>query len=99
MGVVAAVKGMVRRTLIARSNGIDLSRLDKVPDSLSLPLHRDQMAPSARLSGRTDPWPPSPSASPQYSYLSPQSSVLRPQSRLWHRSRTAESAIWAIYFG
>ena len=33
MGVVAAIKGAVRRTLIARSDGIDLSRLDKVPDS------------------------------------------------------------------
>ncbi|MDQ6640999.1 MAG: cytochrome P450 [Actinomycetota bacterium] len=40
----------MRRTLIARSDGIDLSRLDKVPESLSWPLTRDQMAPSARLS-------------------------------------------------
>ena len=49
MGVVSAIKGAVRRTLIARSDGIDLSRLDKVPDTLSWPLNRDVMAPTARL--------------------------------------------------
>ncbi len=49
MGVVSAIKGAVRRTLIARSDGIDLSRLDKVPDTLSWPLKRDVMAPTARL--------------------------------------------------
>jgi cytochrome P450 len=57
MGLVAAVKGAVRRTLIARSDGIDLSRLDKVPESLSWPLTRDQMAPSARLSRARDEAP------------------------------------------
>ncbi len=57
MGVVAAIKGAVRRTLIARSDGIDLSRLDKVPDSLSWPLRRDEMAPSARLSAARDEAP------------------------------------------
>ena len=57
MGVVAAIKGAVRRTLIARSDGIDLSRLDKVPDSLSWPLNRDQMAPSTRLSEVRDEAP------------------------------------------
>lgn len=50
MGLLTAAKGVVRRALIARSNGIDLSRLDSVPDSLSWPLVRDAMAPSARLS-------------------------------------------------
>ncbi len=54
MGVVGAIKGAVRRTLIARSTGIDLTRLDKVPDSLSWPLNRDRMAPSARLSEARD---------------------------------------------
>lgn len=49
MGVVSAIKGAVRRTLIARSDGIDLSRLDKVPDTLAWPLKRDVMAPPARL--------------------------------------------------
>jgi cytochrome P450 len=49
MGVMAAIKGAVRRTLIARSDGIDLSRLDKVPDTLSWPLNRDRMAPVARI--------------------------------------------------
>ncbi len=57
MGVVSAVKGALRRTLIARSGGVDLSRLDKVPDSLSWPLKRDQMAPSARLSAARDEAP------------------------------------------
>jgi cytochrome P450 len=57
VGVVAALKGVVRRTLIARSDGIDLSRLDKVPDSLSWPLKRDRMAPSARLSAARDEAP------------------------------------------
>jgi cytochrome P450 len=57
MGVVAAITGALRRTLIARSDGIDLSRLDKVPDSLAWPLNRDQMAPSARLSEARDEAP------------------------------------------
>src|SRR6478735_11372121 len=57
MGVMAAIKGAVRRTLIARSDGIDLSRLDKVPDTLSWPLGRDQMAPVARIAEVRDETP------------------------------------------
>ena len=57
MGVMAAIKGAVRRTLIARSDGIDLSRLDKVPETLSWPLNRDEMAPVARLSEVRDEAP------------------------------------------
>ena len=50
MSLVTTVKKAVRDRLIARAGGIDLSRLDKVPDSLSWPLQRDVMSPSARLS-------------------------------------------------
>ncbi len=42
----------LRRLLVwvaTRRGGIDLSRLDKVPDSLGWPLHRDGMDPPARL--------------------------------------------------
>ncbi|RLV48604.1 cytochrome P450 [Nocardioides mangrovicus] len=42
---------------MARSSGIDLSRLDKVPQRLSWPLTRDVMAPSARLSAERDKAP------------------------------------------
>ena len=43
------LKARVRRLLIARSQGIDLSQLDRVPDSLAWPLHRDGPDPVARL--------------------------------------------------
>jgi cytochrome P450 len=46
------LKGRVRRLLMARvaqKGGIDLSQLDKVPDSLAWPLHRDGPDPVARL--------------------------------------------------
>lgn len=42
----------LRRLLVwvaTRRGGVDLSRLDKVPDSLGWPLHRDGMDPPARL--------------------------------------------------
>jgi cytochrome P450 len=50
MSFVTSVKKAVRDRLIARSGGIDFSRLDKVPESLSWPLQRDGVAPNARLS-------------------------------------------------
>jgi len=45
------VKTQVRRLVMARvgSKGIDLSRLDKVPDTLAWPLHRDGADPVPRL--------------------------------------------------
>ena len=43
------LKARVRRLLIARSQGIDLSQLDRVPDSLAWPLHREGPDPVARL--------------------------------------------------
>jgi len=54
MSLVTTVKKAVRDRLIARAGGIDLSRLDKVPDSLSWPLLRDTMAPNARLTASRD---------------------------------------------
>ena len=38
-----------RRALIARSPGIDLTRLDRVPERLTWPLRRDGVEPIARL--------------------------------------------------
>jgi len=54
MSLVTTVKKAVRDRLIARAGGIDLSRLDKVPDALSWPLRREVMAPSSRLSATRD---------------------------------------------
>ena len=47
--VLEAVRSRVRRALIARSPGIDLSRLDRVPERLTWPLKRDGMEPVARV--------------------------------------------------
>jgi cytochrome P450 len=43
--------GQVRRLVLSRvgGNGLDLSKLDKVPDSLTWPLHRTGMDPVPRL--------------------------------------------------
>lgn len=57
MRLVSTVKRAVRERLIARSGGIDLTKLDKVPESLSWPLHREVMAPSARLQAARDEAP------------------------------------------
>lgn len=43
------LKARVRRLLIARSQGVDLSQLDRVPDSLAWPLHRVGADPVPRL--------------------------------------------------
>ena len=51
MSLVTSVKKAVRDRLIARAGGIDLTRLDKVPDPLSWPLQRDVMAPSRAAAG------------------------------------------------
>ena len=50
MSLVATVKKVVRDHLVSRAGGIDLSRLDRVPDALSWPLRRDVVSPNARLS-------------------------------------------------
>ncbi len=57
MSLVTSVKRAVRTRLIARAGGIDLSRLDKVPDAVSWPLRRDVMAPNARLQETRDSQP------------------------------------------
>ena len=54
MSLVATVKKVVRDHLISRAGGIDLSRLDRVPETLAWPLRRDGVAPSARLSASRD---------------------------------------------
>ena len=45
------LKTQVRRLVLARagSNGIDLSQLDRVPESLSWPLQRNGVDPVERL--------------------------------------------------
>ena len=48
--LVEAVRSRVRRALVARSPGIDLSRLDRVPERLSWPLKRDGLEPNERIS-------------------------------------------------
>ena len=54
MRLATTVRKAVRDRLISRAGGIDLSRLDKVPDSLSWPLQREVMSPNARLSATRD---------------------------------------------
>ena len=50
-GIISHAKTRVRRVLLGRatSRGIDLSRLSKVPDSLTWPLRRDGLDPVAKL--------------------------------------------------
>jgi cytochrome P450 len=57
MSLVTSVKKVVRDRLIARAGGIDLTRLDKVPDAVSWPLRRDVMSPSPRLQAARDDEP------------------------------------------
>ena len=57
MRLVSTMKRAVRQRLIAHSGGVDLTRLDKVPDSLSWPLQRDVMSPSPRLQAYRDAGP------------------------------------------
>ena len=49
-GVREALQGAVRRLLISRTGGIDLTKLDKIPERLSWPLNRSGVNPSARIS-------------------------------------------------
>ena len=57
--VATYLKSRVRRLVLARvgGQGIDLSQLDKVPDSLAWPLHRDGPDPVARLGELRDAGP------------------------------------------
>jgi cytochrome P450 len=49
--VTAYLKTQVRRRVMARvgSNGIDLSKMDRIPDSMAWPLHRQGMDPIPRI--------------------------------------------------
>lgn len=49
MSLLSTLKSAVLKRLLARSGGIDLSKLDKVPDSLAWPLGRDGLGPTQRL--------------------------------------------------
>jgi cytochrome P450 len=49
MSLVAALKAAVRNRLIARSGGVDLSKLDRIPDRLAWPLLRDGVDPTPRI--------------------------------------------------
>lgn len=49
MGLIKSAKGFVRRALIARSGGIDLTKLERAPDRLAWPLLRDGVDPTARV--------------------------------------------------
>lgn len=49
MSVVASMTAAVRNRLLARAGGIDLSKLDRVPDRLAWPLLRDGVDPHPRL--------------------------------------------------
>ena len=57
MSLVSTVKKAVRGRLLARAGGLDLTRLDKVPDTLSWPLQREVMSPSRRLGDLRDAEP------------------------------------------
>ncbi|ROR90043.1 cytochrome P450 [Nocardioides aurantiacus] len=47
--LVTTLTRAVRQRVLARAGGVDLSRLDKVPESLAWPLRRDGTSPSPRL--------------------------------------------------
>ncbi|MGC4108854.1 MAG: cytochrome P450 [Nocardioides sp.] len=49
MPLLEAVKGAVRRRLVARAGGIDLTQVHRVPDRMSWPLERRQVDPHPRL--------------------------------------------------
>ncbi|MDQ6686089.1 MAG: cytochrome P450 [Actinomycetota bacterium] len=49
MPVIDSIKRAVRTRLVARSGGMDLTQLDRVPENLTWPLNRIGMDPSPRL--------------------------------------------------
>jgi len=49
MSLFAALKAAIRNKLIARAGGIDLSKLDRIPDSLAWPLSRDGVDPTTKI--------------------------------------------------
>ena len=49
MRILGALGVVVRRFLVARTGGLDLSKLDRIPDSLAWPLARDGVHPTDRI--------------------------------------------------
>ena len=54
MSLLASVKTAVVRRVVARSGGVDLTKLDRVPERLSWPLNRNGIDPTRRLSRARD---------------------------------------------
>lgn len=50
MTVIDTIKSAVARRVLARTGGIDLTKLDRVPDRLTWPLDRDGVVPGPRVS-------------------------------------------------
>jgi cytochrome P450 len=57
MSLLSSLKSAVLKRLVARTGGIDFTKLDKIPDSIAWPLGRDGLNPTARLTAarETDP--------------------------------------------
>ncbi len=49
MSLLSTLKSAVLKRLVARTGGIDFTKLDKIPDSIAWPLGRDGINPTARL--------------------------------------------------
>ncbi len=57
MSLLSSVKTAVVRRVVARSGGVDLTKLDRVPERLSWPLNRSGVDPTRRLSRSRDTEP------------------------------------------
>lgn len=51
MSVLSSIKSAVLKFVVARSGGVDFTKLDKIPDSIAWPLLRDGIDPTAKLTG------------------------------------------------
>jgi cytochrome P450 len=49
MSLLSTLKSAVLKVLVARTGGIDLTKLDKIPDSIAWPLSREGLDPTHRL--------------------------------------------------
>jgi cytochrome P450 len=49
MSIISSLKSAVLKRIVARTGGVDFTKLDKIPDSLAWPLSRDGVDPTARL--------------------------------------------------
>ena len=57
MSLLSSVKTAVVRRVVARSGGVDLTKLDRVPERLSWPLNRHGIDPTRRLTRMRDAEP------------------------------------------